>query len=161
VDLAEHFFGTFLPRYQLPVDDLSRFHLDRPNHSLQSLTVEVIRALNAYGIRDGIQPPNSALRNWFMANTGRFDLGSLHAAIKANAATLPFSDASADARRLHEMLCTTFADRLVKPSQAGCLFTPRDVQFLYFPKRYLTDRPAREVLDEIYATYRREFHSEA
>jgi hypothetical protein len=142
------------------IDDLPKFEVGRPNQSLQSIEIEVIRALNTYGLRDGIRPPNSAVRNWFVANMKRFDLRDLHSAMQANAASLPFSDASADARRLHEMLCTTYAAVLVPPSHAGCLFTPRDSQIAYFPKRYLTDRPARSVLDEIYDTYRREFHSE-
>ncbi len=159
IDLAEHFFDSFLPRHRSLIDDLPDLPVARPNQSLPPLDIEVIRALNAFNARSGM-PLSSALRDWYIANAGRFDLADLFAAIQANAATLPFSDASSSTQLLQDTLSATYGDLMVQPSQPGCLFAPGAAEVVFFRQRYLTNRVARETLDKVYAAFRREIHSE-
>jgi hypothetical protein len=158
IDLAEHFFAAFLPQHRSLLDGLPELPIARPNQSWPPLKVEVIRALNAFNARSGM-PVSSALRDWYMAHAGQFDLADLSAAIEANAATLPFSDASPAAQLLHDRVSATYGDLMVPPAQPGCLFAPAQAEIVFFRQRYLTDRSAREVLDKVYTAFRREFHS--
>jgi hypothetical protein len=153
IDLAGHFFDTFLPRHRPLIDDLPELLAARPNQSLPLLDVEVIRALNSFNIRGGMPPPSSALRCWYMANTRRFDLAELYSAIEQNKETLRFSDASPGAQRLQEMLSTAYVDLMVPPARSHHLFVPRVAEIIFFKSRYLTDRRCRQALDEVYSTF--------
>ncbi|HEY0184307.1 MAG TPA: hypothetical protein VGC09_15965 [Rhodopila sp.] len=154
IDLADHFFDTFLPHHRSLIDDLSVLPVARPNQSLPPLQVEVMRALNAFSIRNGTLPPSSALREWSMAHAGRFETTALLAAIRAAGATLHFSDASSSARQLQDALSATYLALMVPPVKPGRLFEPGASEIPFFHQRYLTDRSAWRILDELYTAYR-------
>jgi hypothetical protein len=153
-DLAEHFFDTFLPQHRSLIDDLPDLSVARPNRSLAPLEVEVVRALNSYNIANGIAPPDSMLRNWYMAQARRFDLADLASTIQANAATLIYSDASPGAQRLQQELSAAYMDLVVQPAQPEYLFKPRRTEIMFFHQRYFTNRVARQALDGLYAAFR-------
>jgi hypothetical protein len=153
IDLAHHFFDTFLPQHRSLIDDSPHSRVVRPNKSLPPLEVEVIRALNSFNIRNGTRPPSSALREWYMQHAGQFNLADIYSAIQANTATLRFSDGSSATRQLQEMLSTEYADLMAPPARLGYLFEPRQAEIVYFQQRYLGDRAARLALDEIYSAF--------
>jgi hypothetical protein len=157
IDLAGHFFDSFLPKHRSLLDDSPNLKVARPNQSLPPLDIEVIRALNSLNIRHG-KPPTDALRNWYLAHAGRFDLAGLFSAIQANRATVSFSDASSGTQGLLETLSAAYADLMVQPARSEYLFAPRQAQIVFFHQYYLADRSARHALDEMYQAFRNECH---
>lgn len=155
VDLASHFFECFLPQHRRLFDDCPRPLATRPNQSLPPRETEVIRALNAIHVRNGM-PTDTKLREWYMANKGRFNLADLFSAILENIATPRFSDTLPDVHRLHTMLFSAYGDLLVPPVLLGRLFSPRVADSVFCEQSYLADTGALLVLEDLYATFRRE-----
>jgi hypothetical protein len=155
IDMAEHFFDSFLPQYRALIDDLPAPPLDRPNRSFPPRDIEAIRALNFIHRRNG-ELPGPGLRGWYMANSGRFNVADLHTAMQENITSLQFSDAAAGAQQLQEMLFATYGDLMVQPTKPRRLFSPRQANIVYFCRRYLSDAMARQALEDLYAAFRRE-----
>jgi hypothetical protein len=155
IDIAKHFFDSFLPHHRALIDGLPALPLDRPNRSFPVFDVEAIRALNFIHKNNG-ELPGPTLRGWYMANASRFDLTGLHAAMRDNITTLQFSDASAGAQQLQEMLSVSYGDLMVQPATPRRLFSPRQADIVHIRQDYLTDAVSRQVLEDLYAAFRRE-----
>jgi hypothetical protein len=153
IDLAEHFMANFLPRHRQILAGLPPLADPRPNRSLPTRDIEIVRALNARAMRDKL-PRGSRLAVWFLKNRGRFDLSALYVAIEANIATLTLCDASPALDALHRELVCAWGDRLRAPSHPGALFAPRRASAAFVRPRYLTEQAPRGSLDAIYAAFR-------
>jgi hypothetical protein len=152
LDLAEHFFDTFLPKYRSVLDGLPPTADARPNRSLPMLDIEVIRSLNSFHAMNGGNR-GAELRAWYLAHSGQFDLSELFSAIGSNMQTLRFSDASAAVARLHDKVLTGYAGLMVEPALDGRLFDTqvRDIRFAQ--PRYLMNRAAHSALEGVYAAF--------
>jgi hypothetical protein len=63
IDLAEHFFDSFLPLHRRAIDGLPQLRDSRPNRSLPPRDIEVVRALNSIASADNTAR-SSRLRDW-------------------------------------------------------------------------------------------------
>ncbi len=152
LDLAEHFFDSFLPQHRSVLDGLPPIANTRPNASYPALDIEVIRVLNSFHAMNGGQR-GPELRDWYMAHARTFDLSELFAAIGSNMAALRFSDASSAVARVHAEVLAAYAGVLVEPVRKGRLFDARASEIGFVQPRYLTNRAARAALDKVYAAF--------
>jgi hypothetical protein len=153
LDLAEHFVATFLPQLRPVAADLPAPREPRPNQSLATQDIEIIRALNSFSFRDGLARA-SRLRDWVWRQRGSLDLSALYSLIDTSMTTMRLSDASAALDLLHKRSSEAWQDRLMQPCLTGLLFEPRTVELRFASSRYLTDAAAQNRLAEIYAAFR-------
>jgi hypothetical protein len=152
LDLAEHFFDTFLPKHRAVLDGLLPMANARPNTSLPMLEIEVMRGLNSFhAMNGGKRSPE--LRVWYSAHRRQFDLSELFSAIGSNMQTLRLSDVSAAVARLHEEVLTRYPGLMVAPVRDGRLFDPQVRDISFAQPRYLMNRAAHAALEGVYAAF--------
>jgi hypothetical protein len=152
LDLAEHFFDTFLPKHRAVLDGLPPMANARPNPSLPMLDIEVIRALNSFHAMNGGKR-HPELREWYTVHARQFDLSEVFSAIGSNTQTLRLSDASSAMARLHEEVLTGYPGLMVAPLRDGRLFDPGVREISFAQPRYLMNRAARAALEGVYAAF--------
>jgi hypothetical protein len=152
LDLAEHFFDTFLPKHRAVLDGLPPLADARPNPSLPMLDIEVIRALNAFHAMNG-GTRDAELRDWYLAHGRQFDLSELFSSIDSNMQTLRLSDASSAMARLHEEVLMRYPGQMVAPVRDGRLFESRARDINFAQPRYLMNRAAYAALQGVYAAF--------
>jgi hypothetical protein len=152
LDLAEHFFDTFLPKHRAVLDGLPPMADARPNTSLPMVDIEVMRALNSFHAMNGGKT-GPELRDWYVAHARQFDLSELFSAIGSNMQTLRFSDASAAVARLHREVLTGYPGLMVAPVREGRLFDAQVHDISFAQPRYLMNRAAHAALEGLYAAF--------
>ncbi len=148
LDIARHFLATFLDLSDivLPADR-------RPNRSLQSPDIELIRALNSiHARRGGKRSP--AVRSWFLhkeplvPNSLRDAMLDSQDKIRLDEATPPFALAFQD-------FLTRYEASIVPPRHTDGLHQLRAVDVSYVRQDYLLEAMMPKILDDIYDIYRR------
>lgn len=152
LDLAEHFFDTFLPKHRAVLDGLPPMANARPNPSFPMLDIEVIRALNSFHAMNGGKR-GAELRDWYRAHARQFDLSELFSAIESNMQTLRLADDSSAVARLHEEVLTGYPGRMVAPVRGGRLFDTQVSDISFAQPRYLMNRAAHAALEGVYAAF--------
>jgi hypothetical protein len=148
-DLASHFFKTFLGWPDYPVTDNVR-----PNASLASVDIEMIRVLNVlelmrYG-KCGTEP-----RNRYLRAKRSLDLNAVVAAMESDLGTQFMNEDSLHLRPLHQAIYERYGSRLLAPRSARHLFfVPRRVQIGYVRQNYLMAAGVSEALSAIYTRLR-------
>jgi hypothetical protein len=150
VDLAEHFVATFLPPLPGGLPPASEA---RPNASLASAEIEMIRVLNALHRRRGGES-GSAIRSWYQQHGGTHDLSAIMAAMTKATVTTPLSDAIPMLDLLHQRLFQQYRELLVPPVSANRLFRPRQHDLAFVRQGYLADPSIAAQVERVYQRFR-------
>lgn len=152
IEIAEHFFTTFMAMQIDILERLPPLANARPNRSLPLVESEIIRVLNALHAARGM-PRGTELREWYLRDGRKLGTASLIEAITAHTQTVIFSDAVPDLQRLHDDLTASFGDMVVSPLAKAGLFSPSERAVAIVQPDYLDQVHAREELNRIYLAF--------
>jgi hypothetical protein len=127
IDLYDHFLRSILK-----LNDVPPVTRDRPNRSVDSNEIEIVRALNELAAQGGAPPRGDAIFHWYRRSRRKFDLLALTGAMNGCQASIPLSDSNPGLRLVHDMVFEKYRNCLVEPCSGYNLFQPavRELPFV-------------------------------
>lgn len=155
MNLAHHFFETFLPEYRTVLDSAPEVVAGSSNTSLQAHESEAIRCLNALAQRHG-EIPKSGPSGWFMRKASEHDRERITNMIAPARRTISVDDNAPRFRALHAELFQAWGDRLVDPKSDSGFFEPRERELVFISPGRANAPAVEKVLLDLYDEYRRD-----